>query len=195
MAAGSRCRGALHMRPCRTAGFTRPSVIAARSWRHGGMPPYGVQRGAAGTARPPLRHAIDLVRRAGCPHPAKPGRLGRKSRARSGGYKIRPYRPAFGFLVGAAGMAARTAPPALAGRRSSQPGHGGLWACRPTDRTERNSAAKRRDRNAEGAPSGAPSRITYSSCPFSPACGRPRRPPGPWRRPCRRCCWWTRPTW
>ena len=39
---------------------------------------------------------------------------------RTGGYKIRPYGPASGFLVGAACMAART-------------GYGGMWACRPTE--------------------------------------------------------------
>ena len=42
-------RGGLHARPCRTAGSNRPSVIAARSWRHVGMPPYGVRRSAAET--------------------------------------------------------------------------------------------------------------------------------------------------
>ena len=77
---------------------------------------------------PPLRHAIDLVRRAGCPHPAKSGcrshRAGghrtpamaacghaalrdpagvrRESRACSGGYKIRPYDTPSTWSVGAA---------------------------------------------------------------------------------------------
>ena len=36
--------GALHMRPCRTAGSNRPPVIVARSRRHVGMPPYGTHR-------------------------------------------------------------------------------------------------------------------------------------------------------
>ena len=46
--------------------------------------------------RPPLRRVFYLVRRAGCPHPAKPG--------------CRNHQ----------------------GPRSSRPGHGGMWACRPT---------------------------------------------------------------
>ena len=93
-------------------------------------PPYGVRgpaafgAGAAKIAslpgrpyRPPLRRAINLVRRAGCPHPAKPGqrdhqacnhrspamaacghaalrgspKVRQKSQACSGGYTIRPY--------------------------------------------------------------------------------------------------------
>ena len=55
----SSCRGGLYARPDRTAGTTRLAVNAALSGR-----PY----------RPPLRRMFDLVRRAGCPHPAKPGR-------------------------------------------------------------------------------------------------------------------------
>ena len=39
-AAGSGCRGAFYMRPGRTAGIGRLSVIATRSRRHVGMPPY-----------------------------------------------------------------------------------------------------------------------------------------------------------
>ena len=131
MRAGSRCRGALYMRPGRTAGISGPSVTAVRSWRHGGMPPYGVRRGCGGKCRlfgrpyrPPLRGAFDLVRRAGCPHPAKPGcRDCRACRQR-----ILPPFPA----VGAACMAARTAPPELVGFRSSRPSYGGMGACRPT---------------------------------------------------------------
>ena len=47
-AAGSGCRGAFYMRPGRTAGIGRLSVIATRSWRHVGMPPYA--RSGQGTA-------------------------------------------------------------------------------------------------------------------------------------------------
>ena len=53
------CRGGLYARPDRTAGTTRLAVNAALSGR-----PY----------RPPLRRMFDPFRRAGCPHPAKPGR-------------------------------------------------------------------------------------------------------------------------
>ena len=35
-------------------------------------------------------------------------------------------------LVGAGFMPARAAPPGATGPRSSRPGHGGMWACRPT---------------------------------------------------------------
>ena len=84
--------------------------------------------------RPPLRRVFHLVRRAGCPHPAKPGRrnhqaLGhrgpamaacghaalqgsarvRRESGSSGGYEIRPYRPACGLLVGAGVILARRA--------------------------------------------------------------------------------------
>ena len=47
-AAVSCCRGALYMRPCCTAGIGGLSVIATRSWRHVGMPPYA--RSGQGTA-------------------------------------------------------------------------------------------------------------------------------------------------
>ena len=73
---------------------------------HGGMRacrPTRFVGGAAGTAglfgrpyRPPLRRGLDLVRRAGCPHPVKAG--------------CRNHH----------------------GLRSTRPGHGGMWACRPT---------------------------------------------------------------
>ena len=39
---------------------------------------------------------------------------------------------AAGPLVGAGFMPARAAPPGATGPRSSRPGHGGMWACRPT---------------------------------------------------------------
>ena len=49
------------------AGIAGPAVIAAWSWRHVGMPPYGGRRGAAGNAtlsgrpyRPPLQHTSSL---------------------------------------------------------------------------------------------------------------------------------------
>ena len=150
-------RGGLHARPCRTAGSNRPSVIAARSWRHVGMPPYGVRRSAAetgGHSRADIKSAptagtgdgaagglpctrradgramcapttfgggavgpgactgghtgrpygctADSVRRAGCPHPAEPGRRDcraskyRSSRrsSRRGGLHARPCRTA-----------------------------------------------------------------------------------------------------
>ena len=61
----SSCRGGLYARPDRTAGTTRPAVNAALSGR-----PY----------RPPLRRMFDPVRRAGCPHPAKPGRRNHRAR-------------------------------------------------------------------------------------------------------------------
>ena len=101
--AGSRCRGALYMRPGRTAGISGPSVIAVRSWRHGGMPPYGVRRGCGGKRRlfgrifnPPLQV-----------HAPVPG-------------------------VGAHYICARDALPELVGLQSSRSGHGGMGACRPT---------------------------------------------------------------
>ena len=47
-AVGFYCRGALHMRPCRAAGTAGLAVHGARSWRHVGMPPYGVRRGRGG---------------------------------------------------------------------------------------------------------------------------------------------------
>ena len=151
-AAISSRRGGLYGCPGRTAGISGLSVIAARPWRHVGMPPYDVRRrcgakrgllgrliaaptafggDAAGSAgllgrpyRPPLRGAFDLVRRAGCPHPAKPGcRDCRACRQR-----ILPLFPA----VGVACMAARTALPELVGFRSSRPSYGGMGACRPT---------------------------------------------------------------
>ena len=51
----------------------------------------------------------------------------------SGGYKIRPYMHTLPFpAVGAHSICARTAPPGLAGLRSTGPGQGGMWACRPT---------------------------------------------------------------
>ena len=65
-----------------------------------------------------------MARRAGCPHPAKPHRRDQQARNQR--------RPAADPLVGAAFMAARAAPPELAGFRSRHPGHGGMWACRPT---------------------------------------------------------------
>ena len=57
----------------------------------------------------------------------------RESRAFSGGYIIRPYTHALPFpVVGAGFTPARAAPPGPPGSRSTQPGHGGMWACRPT---------------------------------------------------------------
>ena len=167
MRAGPRCRGALYMRPGRTAGISGPSVTAVRSWRHGACRPTrgrgqkrsaraactrqaagrcghrplrrsaGVRREIVGLSgrpyRPPLRGAFDLVRRAGCPHPAKPGcRDFRACRQR-----ILPPFPA----VGAACMAARTAPPELVGFRSSRPGHGGMP---PYEGVEGKSVRRRR---------------------------------------------------
>ena len=78
----SRCRGAFYMRPDCTAG--PPKACEETELPYGR--PY----------RPPLRRVFYLVRRAGCPHPAKPG--------------CRNHQ----------------------GPRSSRPGHGGMWACRPT---------------------------------------------------------------
>ena len=45
-----------------------------------------------------------------------------------------PYyaKPAIDPFVGAGFMPARAAPPEPPGLRSSRPGHGGMWACRPT---------------------------------------------------------------
>ena len=96
---------------------------ACRPTRFGG--------GASGSAglpgrpyRPPLRRAVGPVRRAGCPHPAKAGRRNHQA--------SNQRRPAVDPLVGAAFMAARAAPPELPGLRSTEPGQGGMWACRPT---------------------------------------------------------------
>ena len=56
-----------------------------------------------------------------------------ESRACSGGHKGRPYMHTPPFpVVGAHFICARTALPELTGLRSSGPGHGGMWACRPT---------------------------------------------------------------
>ena len=79
-AAGPLVGAAFYGRPDRTAAANRPPVNVTRSWRHEGMPPYAFGESTVGIAdllgrpyRPPLRRAFDLVRRAGCPHPAKPG--------------------------------------------------------------------------------------------------------------------------
>ena len=128
-----RRRGALYMRPCRTAGSNRPSIIAAWAWRHVGMPPYGVRRGCGGK-RNPARAAIKA---APTPHfrpgpfggvptprptapPGSPGML-RKSQACPGGYIIRPYGPAHGLVVGAGFMPARNRGPIPAGVRWFRP--------------------------------------------------------------------------
>ena len=134
----SRCRGALYMRPDCTAG--PPQACEETELPYGR--PY----------RPPLRSVFYLVRRAGCPHPAKPGRRDhrvfdccgpvmaacghaalqgsagawRESGAFSGGYIIRPYMHALPFpAVGAHFICARTAPPVrrrLARKRSCPAG-------------------------------------------------------------------------
>ena len=52
--------GAAISRPCRTAGIARLAVNAAGSWRHVGMPPYGVRRGRGGN-RGPVRAAIQAA--------------------------------------------------------------------------------------------------------------------------------------
>ena len=146
-------RGGLHARPCRTAGSNRPSVIAARSWRHVGMPPYevprgvrwetqscpggykirpyGVRRGCGGN-RGLVRAAIQAA-----PTDAPPIRfVGRGAHTppnqAAGIAGLASIAAAAGPLVGAGFMPARAAPPGATGPRSSRPGHGGMWACRPT---------------------------------------------------------------
>ena len=103
-AAGSGCRGAFYMRPGRTAGIGRLSVIATRSRRHVGMPPYKARRTCSGNR----------------------GRFGRIYNP-----PLQAHTPPFAD-VGAHSICARAAPPELAGFRSSRPGPGGMWACRPT---------------------------------------------------------------
>ena len=55
-------------------GFSRDSPSAARKPGH--RPTDRPPAGSGGCGHPPLRRAIDPVRRAGCPHPAKPGGQG-----------------------------------------------------------------------------------------------------------------------
>ena len=74
--------------------FSRDSPSAARKPGH--RPTDRPPAGWGGCGHPPLRRAIEPVRLAGCPHPAKPG--------------CRNHQ----------------------GPRSSRPGHGGMWTCRPT---------------------------------------------------------------
>ena len=92
-----------------------PTSKPAISRRRGGYQPPGPHRRVPG--------GLDDGS-AGCPHPAKPHRRDQQARNQR--------RPAADPLVGAAFMAARAAPPELAGFRSRHPGHGGMWACRPT---------------------------------------------------------------
>ena len=103
MAGILRGRGGLNGRPCRTTGIVVGAMGGAplawsvgrgahtppnRAWRltgpgHGGMRACRPTRSGGGAVeiaglsgrpyRPPLRRTIGLVRRAGCPHPAKPG--------------------------------------------------------------------------------------------------------------------------
>ena len=126
--------------------FSRGSPSAARKPGH--RPTDRPPAGWGGCGHPPLRRAIEPVRRAGCPHPAKPGRRDhrvfdccgpamaacghaalrgsagawRESGAFSGGYIIRPYMHALPFpIVGAHCICAQTAPPVrrrLARKRS-----------------------------------------------------------------------------
>ena len=60
-AVGFYCRGALHMRPCRAAGTAGLAVHGARSWRHVGIPPYGVRRGAAGSSENAAAHGREAA--------------------------------------------------------------------------------------------------------------------------------------
>ena len=101
------CRGALYMRPGRTAGLSGPSVTAVRSWRRGGMPPYGGRRGSGGKCRlfgricnPPLQvrsiqfpavGAHYICARTAPPGPARSAKVRQETEACSGGYTIRPY--------------------------------------------------------------------------------------------------------
>ena len=104
LATVSCCRGALYMRPGRTAGISGPSVTVVRSWRHGGMPPYGVRRGCGGKCRLFGRICNPPLQVRSLPFPA----------------------------VGAHYICARDALPELVGLRSRWSGHGGMGACRPT---------------------------------------------------------------
>ena len=53
-------RGA-HTPPNQAAGITGLAVHAARSWRHVGMPPYGVRRGAAGSSENAAAHGREAA--------------------------------------------------------------------------------------------------------------------------------------
>ena len=98
------CRGGLYGRPGRTPGISGLSVIATQLWRHGGMPPYGVRRGCGGKCRHFGRICNPPLQVRSLPFPA----------------------------VGAHYICARDARPGLSGLRSTGPGRGGMWACRPT---------------------------------------------------------------
>ena len=103
-AAISRRRGGLYGRPDRTPGISGLSVIATQLWRHVGMPPYGVRRGCGGKCRHFGRICNPPLQVRSLPFPA----------------------------VGAHYICARDALPGLSGLRSTGPGRGGMWACRPT---------------------------------------------------------------
>ena len=97
-------RGGLYGRPSRTAGITGLAVTASRPWRHVSMPPYGVGRGCSRKGRPAGADMQSAPTDVSSPLP----------------------------VVGAAYMAARAALPESLGLRLPHPGHGGMWACRPT---------------------------------------------------------------
>ena len=146
------------MRPGRTAGIGRLSVIATRSRRHVGMPPYKARRTCSGNRgrfgriyNPPLQAHTPpfadvgscLIKRqlpAKCTTPVQELCILRRLRA---GYWTRKGLKAAPFTLSPPSFCAsfravsilrqpRAAPPELAGFRSSRPGHGGMRACRPT---------------------------------------------------------------
>ena len=84
--------------------------------------------------RPPLRRGSGLVRRAGCPHPAKlgPGITELAIIATLSGRIYNPPLQTHAVPVSAVGahyICARD----HHGLRAARPGHGGMWACRPTE--------------------------------------------------------------
>ena len=118
-----------------------------RSWRHVGMPPYSVRRECGGN-RGPARAAASRPYGAcstwsvgrGAHTPPNPARRHRNSPPFPlvGAASSRPdwvliragvqwFRPAWGRA-----SRVRTAPPEPPGLLPSRPGHGGMWACRPT---------------------------------------------------------------
>ena len=118
--------------------FARQSAGPKESWRELGAcsgghigRPYDVRRGCGGN-RGPVRAAIQAA-----PTDAPPIRfVGRGAHTppnqAAGIAGLASIAAAAGPLVGAGFMPARAAPPGATGPRSSRPGHGGMWACRPT---------------------------------------------------------------
>ena len=116
----------------------RQSAGPKESWRELGAcsgghigRPYGVRRGCGGNWGP-ARAAIQAA-----PTDAPPIRfVGRGAHTppnqAAGIAGLASIAAAAGPLVGAGFMPARAAPPGATGPRSSRPGHGGMWACRPT---------------------------------------------------------------